>query len=181
MPKPFTLHRPTEDDWPAIRELRIRAVTDSPVAFLETREEALAVDEEGWRSRVRRNIAADSTQVVAIAADGRWVGSMICFASDGPPSYIDRREPPGKRANLVGVFVDPEWRGDVGVTDALLDVIVRWVVEAGLSRLYLHVNAVNERARRSYEKRGFRPTGYVDAIPGRPDDLEVELLRELPD
>ncbi len=27
----------------------------------------------------------DSTQVVAIAPDGRWIGSMVCFVSEGSP------------------------------------------------------------------------------------------------
>lgn len=182
MPHTFTLHRPTEDDWQAIRDLRIRAVADSPNAFLETLEQALAVEEEGWRSRARRNVAAGSTQIVAVAPDGRWVGSMICFVSDGPPHYVERREPPDRRANLVGVFVDPDWRGAVGVTDALLAVILEWVVrEQGLTQLYLHVNAVNERARRSYESRGFRTTGFIDPIPNEPDDLEVEMVLDVPD
>ncbi len=54
MSQDFTLHPPSEDDWVSIRELRLRAVTDTPIAFLETREQALAIDEEGWRERARR-------------------------------------------------------------------------------------------------------------------------------
>jgi GNAT superfamily N-acetyltransferase len=106
----FSLHRPTREDWAAIRDLRIRAVSDTPMAYLETLEQVLALDENGWRERVGRNQHADATQVVAVAPDGRWIGNMVCFVSDGPPSYVVRREPPGRRATLVGVFVDPEWR-----------------------------------------------------------------------
>ena len=120
MPADFTLYRPSEDDWAAVRDLRVRAVTDTPIAFLESREQALAVDEEGWRVRSRRNREDDGTHVVAVAPDGRWIGGMGAFISDGPPPYVVRGEPAGRRANLVGVFVDPEWRGGAGVTDALL-------------------------------------------------------------
>ena len=181
MPRRFTLHRPVPDDWAAIRDLRLRAVTDTPIAFLETREQALAVDEEGWRSRARRNVAEDSTQVVAVAPDGRWVGSMICFVSEGSPGYVTTPRPGARRGNLVGVFVDPEWRGGAGVTDALLGEIARWAAdEKGFSELYLHVSERNPRAIRSYEKRGFRATGEVDAVPEHPEDREIEMVATLP-
>ena len=54
------------------------------------------------------------------------------------------------------MFVDPDGAGDAGVTDALLGAIARWAgEEKGFTELYLHVSELNERARRSYEKRGF--------------------------
>jgi RimJ/RimL family protein N-acetyltransferase len=181
MPRPFTLHSPSEDDWQSIRDLRIRAVTDTPIAFLETLEHAVEADETDWRQRARRNVDDDSTQIVAIDPDGRWIGSMICFINEGSPPYVAARQPGPRRANLVGVFVDPEWRGDAGVTDALLGEIGRWVTdEKGLQQLYLHVSADNPRARRSYEKRGFVTTGVVDRIPDRPDDREIEMVAPLP-
>jgi GNAT superfamily N-acetyltransferase len=181
MPADFTLHRPVPDDWAAIRDLRIRAVSDTPIAFLETLDQVLAIDEDGWRERARRNRHVDATHVVAIAPDGRWVGSMVCFVSDGPPSYVERRDPPGRRANLVGVFVDPDWRGGAGVTDALLDAIASWVTgEKGLAELYLHVSELNGRARRAYLSRGFLATGRVDTVPGDPVDSEIEMVAALP-
>jgi GNAT superfamily N-acetyltransferase len=181
MPRDFTLHRPSEDDWASMRDLRLRAVTDTPIAFLETREEVLALDEAGWRARAHRNVNADATQAVAVAPDGRWVGSAVCFVSEGSPGYIAEPRPGPRRANLVGVFVDPAWRGDAGVTDALLGEIARWVaVEKGFGELYLHVSDQNPRAIRSYEKRGFAATGFVDGLPGNPDDREIEMVATLP-
>ena len=181
MPRQFTLHQPTEDDWAAIRDLRLRAVTDTPIAFLESRAQALVVDEEGWRARVRRNVAVDSTQVVAVDPDGRWIGSMVCFVSEGSPGYVVAPRPGPRRANLVGVFVDPDWRGDAGVVDALLAEITRWVaVDKELRELFLHVSEQNPRAIRSYEKRGFVATGVVDGIPEHPGDREIEMVASLP-
>jgi GNAT superfamily N-acetyltransferase len=181
MPRNFTLHQPIEDDWAVIRDLRLRAVTDTPIAFLETREQVLEVDEDGWRARARRNVAVDSTQVVAVGPDGRWIGSMVCFVSEGSPGYVAEPRPGPRRANLVGVFVDPDWRGDAGVTDALLDAIGLWVAdEKALGELYLHVSIQNRRAIRSYEKRGFVATGVVDAVPEHPDDREIEMVATMP-
>ena len=42
----------------------------------------------------------------------------VLHLARAPPDMSQTREPPGRRANLVGVFVDPDWRGDAGVTDA---------------------------------------------------------------
>lgn len=181
MPQDFTLHRPIEEDWAAIRDLRLRAVTDTPIAFLETREEVLAIDEPGWRARAHRNVHADATQVVAVDSDGRWVGSMVCFVSEGSPGYVANPRPGARRANLVGAFVDPAWRGDLGVTDALLGEIARWAAEEkGFTQLHLHVSEQNHRAIRSYEKRGFARTGVIDVLPDDADARELEMVARLP-
>lgn len=180
MPPRFTLHRPTPDDWASSRDLRIRAVTDTPIAYLETLDEVLAVDEAGWRERVARNVHDGATQVVAVDEDGTWIGGAVCFLSEGEPGYLPDARPGPTRANLVGVFVDPGWRGDAGVLDALLGEITRWLRdEKHLGELYLHVGEPNVRARRSYEKRGFRATGRVVEVPQQPGVGEVELVLAL--
>ena len=67
------------------------------------------------------------------------------------------------------------------MTDALLGAIASWVAgEKGLGELYLHVSDLNDRARRSYLKRGFHATGKVDVVPGDPVDREIEMVMTLP-
>jgi len=179
MVREFTLHRPAPEDWAEVRELRLRMVTDTPIAFLESREQVLERTEQQWRDRIREQASAGSIRIVAVAPDGRWVGSMSCFLTDGSPGYVIDPRPGAPRANLVGVFVDPEWRGDAGVADALLDAICAWVREQGLAELYLHVGDINTRARRFYAKRGFRETGVVDATAEQPGIGEIEMVFEL--
>jgi GNAT superfamily N-acetyltransferase len=175
----FRLHRPVEDDWAALRDLRIRSVADAPYAFLETLDEVLAVDEEGWRARVRRGAHSEARQVVAVDDDGRWIGSAVVFISDGIPEYVLGRREDGRRANLVGVFVDPDRRG-AGVLDALLEDLSAWArEEKGIAALYLHVSEHNPRARRAYDKRGFLPTGMVDATAEQPGVAEIEMVLPL--
>jgi GNAT superfamily N-acetyltransferase len=179
MPSPFTLLHPTADDWVAIRDLRVRMVTDTPIAFLETREQALAHGEAHWRERGSRNASGPGTYVVAADPDGRWVGCMVGIVSQGSPDYVADPRPGEPRANLVGVFVDPGWRGAAGVTDALLGEIRLWAERSGFDELYLHVSEANIRAIRSYEKRGFVRTGVVDTIAGRDDDGQIEMVLAL--
>lgn len=178
MPRPFELIQPVEDDWRLTRELRLRMVLDTPIAFLESADQVRAVDESEWRARIARSRGPGNTRVVAVA-DGRWIGSMSCFVSEGEPGYVSDPQPGPPRANLVGVFVDPDWRGDAGVADALLEAVCEWVRGAGLEELYLHVGDVNSRARAYYAKRGFRETGIIAAIPEQPGTGEVEMVLRL--
>lgn len=129
MPLPFTLYRPVEDDWERIRDLRLRMVIDTPIAFLETPDQVRALDEGEWRARVTRSRSEGNIRVVAVGPDGTWVGTMSCFTSEGEPSYLTDPKPGARRANLVGVFVDASWRGAAGVADALLAAITEWVGE----------------------------------------------------
>ncbi|HTL39857.1 MAG TPA: GNAT family N-acetyltransferase [Pseudolysinimonas sp.] len=180
MTRTFSLIQPVEDDWELVRELRLRMVLDTPIAFLETADQVREATEEEWRSRVTRSLAPGSTRYIAVAPDGRWVGCMSAFLSDGEPPYVVDPQPGPTRANLVGVFVDPVWRGDAGVADALLVSVSTWVREQDLDRLYLHVGEANLRARRFYAKKGFQETGVVVAVPQQPGVGEVEMLLTLP-
>lgn len=156
-----------EADWREVRALRLEMLRDTPLAYLETLEHALSVDEAVWRQRARRGEIDGQTSVVAIEG-GRWVGHMggyIPDASTGPM--------------LVGVYVAPDRRGDAaGVTRALLDEVERWAAERG-STLRLEVHEDNPRARRFYEKLGFVLTGRTSTYPLDPGGLELEMIKRL--
>jgi GNAT superfamily N-acetyltransferase len=175
----FELYRPVEDDWERVRALRLQMVIDTPIAFLETPDQVRAIGEDEWRSRIARSRSAGNTRVVAVAPDGRWIGSMSAFVSDGEPSYLIDPRPGSARANLVGVFIDPDWRGASGVADAVLAEIAAWARAEELRELFLHVGEANTRARRYYDKRGFRETGVVGAIPEQPGVPEIEMVLSL--
>lgn len=178
----FTLYRPVEDDWASLRDLRIRAIEDTPIAFLESLDAVRALGEDDWRVRARRTLQPESAMFVAVAVadSGRWIGSLVCFVSQGLPAYVGRSAGDAPRANVVGVFVDPDWRGAVGVTDALLDAASAWARDAhGLASVHLHVSEANPRAQRAYEKRRFVPTGVIERIPDDPSGLDVEMIRTL--
>jgi GNAT superfamily N-acetyltransferase len=153
---------PAPDEWELARELRLRALRDSPLAYLETLAQAEARDERGWRERVAPSPTRH--QVVAIADDGEWVGSMAVLTAAEPPT-------------LVAVFVDPRHRGD-GTAVLLLEAIAGWLRERGHRRLRLQVGAHNDRARAFYERMGFVATGDVEHYAGHPV-AEHEMIRDL--
>jgi GNAT superfamily N-acetyltransferase len=158
----------TEDDWRAYRSLRLEMLVDTPIAFLETVDQAHAHPDDYWRTRTA-NRSDTSRLFGAVAGDGSWLGTMGGF------------HPPGVRHPLlVGVYVTPAFRGrGNGVSDALLTSVVEWA-GARADRLLLHVHEQNEPAIRYYRRHGFEPTGVTVPYSLDPSSLEVEMALPLP-
>ena len=149
-----------EDDWPTWRDLRLRALQDSPAAFGSTyaRERNYTPDE--WREHLKE---PDEVAVVAETAAGP------AGLAGGYPDL------PGL-LHVVAMWVDPAARGQ-GIAHLLLDAIDGWARERGL-RLHLDVATGNAVARRSYERYGFVATGETRPIrDGSADRVERMVLR----
>lgn len=157
----------SEDDWREWRALRLEMLRDYPLAYGETLEHALEVDETGWRARAARGTAPRQTSIVAIDGD-RWVGHMGGYIPDPTSGPV-----------LVGVYVAPDHRGDAsGVSRLLLDAVERWALGFG-DTLRLEVHEDNPRARRFYEKLGFTFTGRSREYELAPGGLELEMIKPL--
>jgi GNAT superfamily N-acetyltransferase len=164
----FSIRRTVDADWREIRDLRLEMIRDTPTAYAETLEEALGHDEAEWRMRGRRGTGDHGVAVAAIAASGRWVGTMAGFVPD-----------PGTGPLLVGVYVTPEFRGSrLGLTDALLATVEDWA-RTESSRLTLHVHEDNARAQKAYERRGFAATGRTIPYNLDPSKNELEMVKQL--
>lgn len=174
----YALHHPTEDDWRELRDIRLRSIRDTPIAFLEDIDAAERHPESEWHFRGRRNAEANSHQVVAIAPDGRWVATFAAFISQGQPDYAggsdSAPERNGPQANLVGVWIDPAHRG-AGLAERMLDEVARWVRRGNFDALYLMVHAENARAASFYRRAGFIETGVRTADHRGADELEMAL------
>ncbi|TFB98731.1 GNAT family N-acetyltransferase [Cryobacterium adonitolivorans] len=178
-PREVELYCPTADDWAGLRDIRLRSIANFPLGFFESFAAALALTEADWRQRGARNTEPTSFQVVARPPGEQWVGTMASFVSSGPPSYRPGETPVNGpvRANLVGVWVDPSYRGPTGVATQLLVAVRTWVAEEHhLDRLYLHVHESNHRAIRFYEKNGGRPTGDYITDPHRTSERHLEMV-----
>lgn len=142
---------------------------DTPTAYAESLEEALALDEAAWRARGERGTAEHGIAIAAISDTGHWVGTMGGFAPDPITGPL-----------LVGVYVTPEWRGrQVGLTNALLATIEAWARTEG-QQLTLHVHEENTRAQKYYERQGFIATGRSVAYNLDPTKKELEMVKQLP-
>lgn len=163
-----SIHRVAPEDWRAFRDIRLRMLADTPLAYGETHAEAAGLGDAEWQERAARAAEQGSVGVAAVATDGSWVGLMRGFVHDvrGPV--------------LVSVFVAPEFRGsELGVADALLDGVIAWARVRG-SSLTLDVHEANPRAIAFYRRRGFVETGETHAYELPPFGDELAMRLELP-
>ncbi|SKA95515.1 Acetyltransferase (GNAT) family protein [Agreia bicolorata] len=166
----FRIDRITEDNWAQLRTLRLEMLADTPLAFLETLDNAAREQETEWRSSAARAAREGSVGLAAIdTSSGNWIGTMS--------AYLDGHGD----AMLVSVYVTPAWRGTaLGLTDALLDEVEAWARAAVPDgNLRLHVHEDNPRARAFYTRRGYVETGETIPYPLDRTQNEVEMVLDL--
>jgi GNAT superfamily N-acetyltransferase len=154
-PAPGTLRRLGPEDWRAYREIRLRALTDSPDSFSATHAGALAMPETQWRERL-----VGPSPVWAVFEAGHPVSMGGGFPA-----------PDGATAQVVGMWTAPEARGR-GYARLLLREIIAWTTAAGRTA-YLQVTEGNAAARALYVECGFVPTGERSPLR-EGSDLRVE-------
>lgn len=155
-----TVRRIRLHEWEQVRELRIRA-TDDPdasIAFLTTAAQERARDDAFWRERaVGGALGENAAQFVAIAGDA-WIGTVtVLLRTAGERNHLGATLTED-RADIVGVYLDPDHRGR-GILGDLLAAAEQWAAERGHVALTLDVHRDNERAQRAYRSWGFAPTG----------------------
>lgn len=159
----FTIRRIVGNDWQEFREIRLRMLADTPIAFGETLAHAQSLGDAQWIQRATSNEQDPNIGLVAIGEDGTWLGVMRGYMS------------PSAGPMLVGVYVDPDARGrHAGVADALLDGIIAWARGLGTT-LTLDVHADNPRAIAFYTRRGFINTGLTMPYELEPGGTENEM------
>ncbi|CAL4859750.1 GNAT family N-acetyltransferase [Microbacterium sp. MM2322] len=166
-------------EWREVRDIRIRALRDpaAPIAFLDSVDAALARSDDFWQMRAAgAAIGENAAQFVAVVAGDAgetWVGSVsVLLRAPGDTDTVGRAVS-APQADLVGVFVDADHRGQ-GVLDALVEAASAWAVAVGADGLTLEVHVDNARAQAAYRRLGFIPTGLVvDVDAGR----EIQMHR----
>jgi ribosomal protein S18 acetylase RimI-like enzyme len=154
---PLEVRRVRAGEWASLRQVRLRALAESPEAFATTFEEARTRPEGWWRRWAARS-AERAEQAMFLAWEGDPAGIGGAFAEQG-----------GFR--VISLWVEPGVRGR-GIGRALLDAAVAF---AGEAEVRLSVADGNDSARRLYERYGFVDTGL--AGPLRPGS--TLLVREL--
>ena len=130
---------------------------DAPEAFGSTYERELARTMADWQ---------------------RWLspGVTLILEQDENPrglvaGMIDKDDP--TIAHLLAMWVHAENRGS-GAADALASRLLSWAADRNARLVRLDVIASNERARRFYERIGFRLTGH-QAFRERDGAVEVQM------
>jgi GNAT superfamily N-acetyltransferase len=131
-----------ERDIHVLRGLRIEALTDAPEAFGSTLERELARTSSDWQ----RWFAPSAIFFLEVDDVPR---GMAC----GVPDKID-----ATLGHLMAMWVHPDFRGTGGADD-LVAAVKQWAAKTGKREVRLQVVEENKRARRCYERAGFRLTG----------------------
>jgi GNAT superfamily N-acetyltransferase len=140
-----------ERDGERLREVRLRALRDSPDSFWATYDKESELPPEKWAERLTD---PRSRWWVAEAGDGVDVGLVCVFL-----------EEPG--AHLGSMWVAPEARGE-GVGSRLVDEAVSWARTTGAEQVRLWAVDGNHAARALYARKGFVPTGETGTITREP-------------
>jgi len=144
-----------------VRAVRLAALADAPDDF-----DATLAEQRPWSTaRWRRWITERATFILERRGEGRGLAV-------GEPHRGAARS-----AFLGAMWVHPALRG-TGAADGLATAVVGWARAEGFGALCLHVESSNERARRFYERHGFRATGR--RVPrARDNRTEDEMTLDL--
>jgi len=157
--------RARAEEWPAVRELRLRALADTPEAFEITLAQAEQSADADWRRRV----APSDERVTVVEEDEN--GDLVGMA-------VGIYDPAARVTYLAGMFVEREKRGS-GVGQELVSAIESWARELDATRVELEVNPELTPAVRLYERCGYGRTGRSRALSSRPAVSVIEMSKTL--
>lgn len=132
-------------DLEVFREIRLRALTDTPENYGSIAAAERAQSDEEWLAK----LAGDAW--FAAFDDGRAVGLVAGRARDD--GWI-----------LYSMWVAPEARRQ-GLGTRLLGEVRSAAEEDGAREVWLHVAEDNDQARRLYLRLGFLATGELEPMP----------------
>jgi len=156
------IRRTTENDWEALRDVRLRALAEAPQAFGSSLERERERTEAEWRQWAGRGRTGRGVTFVGVL-DGWFVGLAGGFPEEEHPDAV----------HLVSMWVDPSVRR-TGAGRALVAAVVDWARERGARRVHLWATDGNEPAIALYRSFGFESTGNHQPLPSNPDLPESE-------
>lgn len=143
------------DDWKILQDIRLRALRDSPDAFLSKAETS-------WGETEWRALAVEDAWIVARSGD-QVIGVVRSVRVDDRPT---------NERHLESVWVDPLHRKK-GVLRAILRYLAE--LEPDVRTWMAWVLDGNDGARAAYERLGFETTGRRQLLAGTPRRVEERL------
>jgi len=161
------IRRVRTEDLDVYRNIRLRALAESPGAFGSTYAAESCRPPEAWVERVYRGATSDEAATF-LAYDGPdCVGLAGCVHDDLGADF-----------QLVSMWVEPAYRGQE-VASELVAALLSWATTRDARTVGLWVTRGNDRAQRFYERIGFTVTGEVQPLPSDPCKNEMRMIRRL--
>jgi GNAT superfamily N-acetyltransferase len=155
------------EEWETWRELRLRALADSPEGFRETLESEGAQPDDLWEELARRTAEHPDGEMWVAEVDGIAVGQAFSRVRE------DR-----STMGIGAMWVAPEARAH-GVGRGLLEGAEVWGRERGCTAASLSVTAGNSAAEELYRSAGYEPTGVCEPLRDGSSLECVQLAKEL--
>ncbi len=153
-------------EWRTYRDLRLRALADSPDAFGRTLTGEQQRQDVDWAARL------------ALGADARYHLPLVAEVGAKPVGLAWGRIDPSERevVHVYQMWVGPNFRR-LGIGRMLLGTIITWAKAADARELVLGVTSGNTAATRLYTQAGFKPVGEL--TPLQPGSSHLGQLMKL--
>lgn len=153
-----------EDDWAALKAVRLAALLDAPTAFGVTHANAAAESDEAWRTRAAGRGRAHF--ILAFQGESA-LGIVACIPEDNGD------------CGLIAMWVHPALRGGA-TAGALVDAARSRAASLGLARIVLDVAPDNHRAVAFYRRHGFVFLPEWEALDSHPHIRVQKMACTLP-
>ncbi|MGZ8478809.1 MAG: GNAT family N-acetyltransferase [Candidatus Binatia bacterium] len=152
---------------PVFKNIRLRALQDSPTAFSSTYAEEFTLTDADWLKRASQWGGVNSVAYLALDA-----GNAVGIAA----GVRDRNNL--QRADLMSMWVAPAQRR-LGIGRMLVDAVAAWARAQDMLYLCLMVTSNNDHAMRFYQSLGFALTGRNEPYRNDQSLLNFEMRRSL--
>ncbi len=165
-----TIRRIRPEDGPKLRDVRLRALRDDPMAFESVHDREWDLGPEVWMTWAATASTGDD-QALFVADRG---GSFAAMAG----AFRERDDP--RALHFIALWVEPESRR-LGIARRLVDEVLDWAESVDADTINLWVVEEAIAARRLYEQAGFATTGTTAPVPSRPEQTKLHMVRALPE
>ncbi len=159
----MTFRRLRADDAPAYQAIRLQSLRTDPLAFRSTIEEESQLSSADFAKR----LANEENVTIGAFVHDELVGIGTLLR--------ETRTTVRHRGDIVGMYVTAAARGS-GAADGILQRLMEHARTVGLLVVSLIVEGDNARARRLYERWGFREYGRLPRAQKRGERFTDEVL-----
>jgi ribosomal protein S18 acetylase RimI-like enzyme len=151
-----TIRSFASSEWHTYRDLRLRALADSPDAFGSTLAQEKTRKDDSWAERLEKG--ANSALELPLLAEVGGVPVGLAWARIEPST--------GEVAYLYQVWVAPAYRR-LGIGKKMLEAVIDWARSKNVRFIELGVTTDESPAWRLYTREGFKPVGEPEPLrPG---------------
>lgn len=158
-------------DWREFKKIRLEALKTSPTAFSNTYEDIAKLPDEKWKQQMELNEKKEGEYYLFAYDNDKVIGmNGLYFVNKPILKHI---------ANVFGVYVNPDYRGQGIGLRLMKDMLVEIRKNPRFTKIKLGVNAENYSAIKLYEKIGLKIVGRLEKELKFGDRYCDELLMEM--